>query len=539
MEKKNKTLLYVVGVLLVIGVGITLAYFAAAILASGNGAVTNVKTANIGDTTIVTEGNVEFTDTDIYPGHKNISKIKITATGQGDITYHLIWKGENTLQTSLNYTLYKSSTDETPSVTCTKKSQGNLTKILFEECTNNGFENLEQLATGSIGTTTAETIFRLKEDESITATSSGTVVYYYVVLEFPNTDSGQNFDANGKFEGETNIEVPDSLNLFVDMPTFVATIKESGGYKGEIIPAFAEAATGAETEENNGIYKVSDGMYGGESYYWRGAAITNHLIFADMCWRIVRINGDNSIRLIYNGAVQDNNTCHGNGKWDGSNVGTTNEEKFFATTTGDYDNPSYVGWTYTLGSQRPTTDAIDSNIKTQLEKWYKIHISNKGFDDDVVTGRFCNDRNIVNREDFPAPWNTLVGEEYKFGYAGFNRIWINNEPTLGCADSNDVYSLKIGTITADEAMFAGGINANNTSYYLYNGSDYWTMTPSCWNYWNGNNYAQLFSISTAGHLGDAGVDSNYIFLRPVINLRSDTRFYKSGNGTETNPYVVV
>ena len=58
-------------------------------------------------------------------------------------------------------------------------------------------------------------------------------------------------------------------------------------------PTFSNIAT---TDE--GVYSVSDGMYGGNSYYWRGAATTNYVKFAGKCWRIIRINGDKTMRLI-------------------------------------------------------------------------------------------------------------------------------------------------------------------------------------------------------------------------------------------------
>ena len=37
-------------------------------------------------------------------------------------------------------------------------------------------------------------------------------------------------------------------------------------------------------------------------------ATTNYVKFAGKCWRIIRINGDKTMRLIYDGA-----TCHANG----------------------------------------------------------------------------------------------------------------------------------------------------------------------------------------------------------------------------------
>ena len=39
----------------------------------------------------------------------------------------------------------------------------------------------------------------------------------------------------------------------------------------------------------------------GESYYYRGAVKNNYVSFAGFIWRIIRRNGDGSIRMIYSG----------------------------------------------------------------------------------------------------------------------------------------------------------------------------------------------------------------------------------------------
>ena len=48
-----------------------------------------------------------------------------------------------------------------------------------------------------------------------------------------------------------------------------------------------------------GIYKAEDDY--GDSYYYRGKVTNNYVSFAGYIWRIIRINGDGSIRLIYSG----------------------------------------------------------------------------------------------------------------------------------------------------------------------------------------------------------------------------------------------
>jgi len=190
-------------------------------------------------------------------------------------------------------------------------------------------------------------------------------------------------------------------------------------------PTFSNVAT---TDE--GVFKVADGMYGGYSYYWRGAVTNNHVIFADKCWRIVRINGDGSIRLIYNGAVLANNKCTGNG----SNSGSIAVANSAYNTI--YNGASCVGWTYKLGeNQRPsaTTEGteIDSNAKLQIENWYSSNIGNNAeYALKIADGKFCNDRNVKSGQI----WSRTG---LPFQYAAYQRA-STYQPTLSCPEG-DIY----------------------------------------------------------------------------------------------------
>jgi len=277
---------------------------------------------------------------------------------------------------------------------------------------------------------------------------------------------------------------------------------------------------------DEGVFKVEDEMYGGYSYYWRGAVTNNHVIFANKCWRIVRINGDGSIRLIYNGAVLANNKCTGNGE----NAGSIAVAK--QAYNANRNNSSYVGWTYKVGYQRPsvTTDEgveeKDSNAKTQTERWFNTNITGDNLSK-VTDGKYCNDRNTQNNEE----WETTEVSQY---YAGYVRLKENKTPTLSCPEG-DVYTLKVGLITADEASYAGGVYiTNNGLYYLYNGQDYWTMSPIYWL----SSAAVMFYVRGDGALTNYAVYNSTYGLRPVINLRSDVTF-SSGNGLQGTPFVVL
>ncbi len=284
-------------------------------------------------------------------------------------------------------------------------------------------------------------------------------------------------------------------------------------------PDFSKVAT---TDE--GVYKVSDGMYGGYSYYWRGAVTNNYVKFANKCWRIVRINGDGSMRLIYDGT-----TCHNNGGVTTDSIAVTDQ-----AYNSNKDRSEYVGYTYTIGSQR-TTSGTASNLKTQNETWYNSNLAS--YASKIADGKYCNDRNTGSGYS----WSSQPSST--FYYAGYDRSGAKSSssvsPTLSCP-SGDVYTLKVGAITMDEVVMAGGKwGTSNSSYYLYNGDYYWTMSPYDLGVdSSGSRYANVFIVCNNGFLGNDYANWTRPGVRPVINLKADTLFATGGNGTQSNPYVV-
>ena len=94
-------------------------------------------------------------------------------------------------------------------------------------------------------------------------------------------------------------------------------------------PDFSKTAT---TDE--GLFTADDDD--GASYYYRGAVRNNYVSFAGFMWRIIRRNGDGSIRLIYSGkntsdtgtAVTIGNSQYNDKYWDPAYVGYKYNEKF-------------------------------------------------------------------------------------------------------------------------------------------------------------------------------------------------------------------
>ena len=606
MKNKNKKLIIVVASLFLV-IGVSFAYFTVSVLLDGKGASTSGTTATLGSSELKVEGSLSFSDLDIYPGHQNVSSIKVSATGENElIPYHVIWEGENTLNTTLKYYVYKVEQEVEVKATCEKKNGiKDGAKTYYEECSiSNESELGSIISSGEIKT--GETKKRIITDEFITSSKEGEEVYYYVILEYPNNNENQNRDIGGRFKGEVTVEINDTTP---DISIIGAYIEENGSYKevseipregyelneeksscnnnaklgwdkensriyveklnksgtectlyydkyvsakdtilanskvNEGIPNFNRVAT---TDE--GIYKAEDDW--GESYYFRGAVENNYVKFAGYYWRIIRINGDGSIRLIYNG----------------ESTVTTGDSTQISTSTynSSYNDNAYVGYMYgsTRASSYAATHANNnpSTIKGVLDNWYTENLANKdnpnkNYEKYISKeAGFCNDRRIAGaNETF---WNGDTKRGYgtnTTAYAPFSRFlttsgsWASTQnPTLKCSQlSSDMFtptgsskgnkklSNPVGLITADEVVFAGGKGGtNNQSYYLYTGQNYWTMSPYGFN----DGYARVFCVASNGFLGYSVVYYTW-GVRPVINIDSDVTI-SSGDGTSSNPFII-
>ena len=302
-------------------------------------------------------------------------------------------------------------------------------------------------------------------------------------------------------------------------------------------PDFSKVAT-----TNEGLFKAQDDL--GTSYYFRGAVDNNWVKFGkdstgkDIYWRIIRINGDGSIRMIYSGTTTPTEST----KVVMTGTGTQIGESVFNSS---YNSSEYVGYKYTLGQQHGLTN--NSDIKTALENWYKTTTM---YTDDVTSKivsdtPFCYDRSALASTISTGAYGEIdswasTGTQYYYG--SYGRTYGNNNswnPNLKCTNELDKYSVasgtlsyQVGLITADELVFAGANNNNNTSYYLYTGQNYWSGSPYYFNMHSGYSYVFCFIIDVLDFHNlniNAGV-------RPVISISKDVKL--SGDGTWNNVFEV-
>ena len=181
-------------------------------------------------------------------------------------------------------------------------------------------------------------------------------------------------------------------------------------------------------------------------------------------------------------------------------------------------NSKYSNYTYTYYT--------NSEIKTPLELWYDENIGNdSNLSSKVTSGDYyC--------EQFKAKypnWDSGNAVVPQYG---------NYVSSFKCeTDGNDkgIVNATIGLLSLDEALFAGNYYYMQSNSYLNSDTVYnmWIMSPS--GAWSGSVGAEWSILNTGKLNPEIRVDHTAI-LKPVINLKADTKF--TGNGTLDNMYMV-
>ena len=257
--------------------------------------------------------------------------------------------------------------------------------------------------------------------------------------------------------------------------SFANTILTDNDIKESTMTAFNVSAT-----ETEGLIRQSTEL--GNMYYFRGNVANNYVSFANNLWRIVKINEDNSVKLILNNTLE---------------------------------SLAPMNVTELAGNN----DFLTSTAYQNLTSWYTTYLTE--FDELVASTYYCFDNSV----------STNTGE---ISYLSNTRLFTDYLPSNVCGGLN--VSSKVGLLTADEAVMAGASAGENTSYYLYiDGlqASWWTMTPNK----RENNVMSYMALSTNGSLIRDVDETSSIFLRPVITLSRKTQV--TGSGTLDDPYQIV
>ena len=512
-KKQKRVMIYIMIISLICVVGVSYAFFTAGMSSETS---TTVR-ADAGTMKITYDGGKEINLAGIYPKDDVWATKTITITGNNTTDAEMYYKltlvvDSNTFKAddSLQYELVSTNTSTNGEVIPTI-SKTDLT------------ENSIELGSGKFAkANNAKHTYLLK-------------IYYPKKATSQNANQGAAFNAHVEI---TSTKAPTVSNL-------AETILAKNEVKTPITTPGAAISTASEA-----LLASAEDDYG-TSYYFRGAVTNNYVEFANKCWRIVRVSGDGSVKLILH---NDNptgaaNPCDAVNNSASAAFARYSGETYKSAFNEKTDDNAYLGFMY--GAAGATDYASihantnKSTILTNLETWYNNNISD--YADKIADTVWCNDKTIVKDTTYNP--SSYGGNATGLGF-GINKTWYGaaqrllstsgsaggTGPSLKCNGDLSKINSKVGLITADELAFAGyayGLE-NSTTYLQENATDtYWcSLSPGLFN----GSYALVWYI-----IGSSGDFAHvYVFytsgVRPSISLKSTTNV--TGNGTSEDPYVV-
>ncbi len=623
MEKNNKTKIVAVIsslILLLLVIGASFAYFGSFETNLNNNVAVNIITASPGNATFISNAtfldlNVSASKMDLMNSDDNTPAL----TNEANLIISLT-SGSDSLKTTCTYDIiyeydYNSKVYGTGEEVVTS---GATKEITLEVKGNGGTNNYSEEKNFNY-----DSLWTAKDDTNKKGPKKVLVSSVTIENSSANTPTVQNFTFTGRyynlslnqkqlinksFTGKIYAESKGCVTK-EDTRAFKTILAKNGG-EGSIIKLPDSAFTSVTTASDKGLYKAEDDL--GTSYYFRGAVNNNWVKFGkylqdviaykgyysttsshyeiydtlekcnsasmynvnctkvtyglsgdDMYWRIIRINGDGSIRMIYTGTTdpkKDTSVTGSNGVYmtgDGTQIG----ESAFNT---NYEKTEHVGYQYIEGQQHGYGECNESSasctvngntvynskIKQAIDNWY---VGTTLKDNPLISQDqiFCNDRTVSTSEVNYSTTNyttlTIWNSTEEYYYGAYGRVQKSKSPILTCPTESDKFTSKksslgnkaltypVGLITADEVAMAGGVfyPEDNNTYYLYTNQVYYLGSSSMYN--SNYNCAIEFTVYSSGALYGSSVNG-LSGIRPVISLSSEVKF--SGDGTYNNPYIV-
>ena len=509
-KKQKRVMIYVMIISLICVVGVSYAFFTAGMSSETS---TTVR-ADAGTMKITYNGGANINLAGIYPKDDVWATKTITVTGNNTTDAEMYYKltlvvDSNTFKTDdpLQYELVSTNTSTNGEI---------IPNISKTDITGTSIE----LGSG-----------KFKKANNAKHT-------YLLKIYYPKKATSQNANQGAAFSAHVEITSAKAPTV----PTFAETILANNKVKAPITTPGAAISTASEA-----LLASAEDDYG-TSYYFRGAVKNNYVEFANKCWRIVRVSGDGSVKLI----LHNDNTTGAANPCDAANNsasaafarynGTTYTSKF----NEKYNDNAYVGFKFgTVGSstyEATHANTNNSTILTNLEAWYNNNDNFKKYEKVIADTVWCNDKtNVTDTSYNPWGYSNVTGLGYgtNVTYYGATQRLVGTSgtgPSLKCNGELSKITSKVGLITADELALAGyAYNLNNTTTYLQeNATDtyWWSLSPS---YFSGVNAGVWLVDGSNGHF-----DYNYVNttdgVRPSISLKSTTNI--TGEGTSSTPYII-
>ena len=309
MTKKKIKDIATVGITLILCIGVIGISYSAFIYSEVGKKENKITTGAI--TMLYTESNNTISISNVLPTTDNTGKarktngeyfdftVKSSITGNTDINYEIAAKEEtgNTFSGN-NIKYYLTTVDSTG-----KETEVMAPRTYYEESSGNVYTgrpaDMMSLYTGNLkeqGDTTINYRLRLWVDEYYNPQGDDEGLIYKVKVNVYGQTSDTVAKAEDKYCQENGFTTLSDCMLV--MNNHEKNVEEAKtAIKAKETPDFNKIAP--NDTETDGLYMAEDDE--GESYYYRGAVRKNYVSFAGFIWKIIRRNGDGSVRMIYSG----------------------------------------------------------------------------------------------------------------------------------------------------------------------------------------------------------------------------------------------
>ena len=424
----------------------------------------------------------------------------------------------NTGDDEIDYTIYLEN------VTNTFTRYSDITYELYDSSNTKIYEGTFPKTDNVISDT-----YKLKKNESTT---------YTLKVIYNNSEENQIVDSGKKIDAKISFVKTTLKNAIL------ASAKTAASSSDAIRTIYQETPTttpgqAISTETEKTLSKTQDDY--GDSYYYRGNVVDNFVNYAGMCWRIVRIQGDGSIKLILASELScsDTNVTTSSGyATDGAAgvQGTKLTANYGYKKVGNYYIDDYINSTGTT-----------NNARTKLNTWLQTKITNDSDKALLKNEDWCiGDRTTAyDYSTYALKTETteeLINAGTSFRYSAYKRINGDKAPTLKCDGSKErdgeIDTNKVGLLTQDEISFAGAYQSNsNSTYYLNKNATsdwWWALSPGYFIVDGSRVYS--FDVIGIGYWSDYDILNNNP-LRAAVTLSSSTEI-SGGDGTVNNAYIV-
>ena len=552
MRNKNKSFLFIILILILLIAIIGISYAAFSYTGAGqklNTITTGAISMEYVESTNVISMNNALPTTDTTG--KKLSNsgeyfdftVKSSIAGNTDINYEIAAKEENGNTFSgqnVKFYLTKVNSDGSeeeamPPKTYSEDSTGNVYTGRPADMMSLFVGNLNQQ-----GETEIKYRLRLWVDENYNPQDDNGGLVYKVKVNVYGQTSDTVAKAEDTYCKDNGFNTLSDCMLVMNNHEASAEVAKTA-IKAKGTPNFAKIAP--NSDEEDGLYAAEDDE--GESYYYRGAVRNNYVSFAGFTWRIIRRNGDGSIRMIYSGKSTS----------DTGETVTIGNSKF----NSKYWDPTYEGYKYNedfeLHENNGTTgyDWFTNTSKYNYGTGYTFDASTKKF---TLTGTikqltWKDNHNEIVKSQLYSCLNTSCNVVYKVtGYQNDARMTVQpisySSKNLATAQTNNTNSAIKTTIdnwyknnlTAYTSKLADETFCNDRS--ILSGTGYKTDSTTFYGSYNRNVDRRAPSLKCAQandkfKVSNASAKLDY----PVALITADEMAMAGGvfNTSNTNYYL--